>query len=632
MPVYEVTADGVTYEVDSPTDLSEAQAWAAVKPQHEARSKRMREATATDQAKQQAAFAEGEAARPWAERAITNIGAGMDTAWQGAKQLGGMVGLGSGVSDEELAEQRRMKGQLAEGTTGGGLLQTAGEVLPTLAIPGGAAATTGRALAGAVGGGALAGALQPVLSTESRAANVALGGAGGAAGVGLGKALGKGVQMATRGGREEAALQRGGKALRKTLGPQADAAEQALRQFHAGRVNAPAPGVRGVTQDIPMSTAQAVRMGENVAGEAGSGKLAGLELANRAGAADDFAELARRQNEALFEATQRAGVEGTPQQLTAATTARDLATAPLRQDALQAAGRWPEVGAPLQAQTAALRGSSAAGTPSRRLADLVDQTLTENPTPEQLYSLRKMLANKLNGPMTPGDDVAAIVKGAERDAYQMMQAIDARLNEAARRKGGAAEPWSDYLQTYTEKSRPVTSARAQQQIGEAMAPEGGPIVGATPEITRHRLAKAVERFGRNKQGFERLTPDASARYGELLDTMQRMEEPMRAVKLGGTGGGGSQTATQTAMQRGATALNAKVPFIGDVYRMLTQTGQARAKQEMAQLMLDPQRAMQAIQAAQAAGRPLSQAQQMFMLTMRAGGGSGAAALLQAPAE
>jgi hypothetical protein len=295
---------------------------------------------------------------------------------------------------------------------------------------------------------------------------------------------------------------------------------------------------------------------------------------------------------------------------------------------------WVRAGA-LQAQTAALRGSSAAGTPSRRLADLVDQTLTENPTPEQLYSLRKMLASKLNGPLTPGDDMAAIVKGAERDAMQMISAIDARLNEAATRKGGTAQPWSEYLQTYTEKSRPVASARAQQQIGEALAPEGGPMLGNAPEVTRHKLAKAVERYGRTARGgFERLTPEARARYDELLGFMQGMEEPMRAVKLGGTAGGGSQTATQTALgtrlgeravQAGAEAMT---PGGGFVVGALQGAGRKSAQQEVASLMLDPERAARAIRAKLMENAPLTEGERLFLQATRGAGIGLPAALLQ----
>jgi hypothetical protein len=63
----------------------------------------------------------------WGEKALVNVGAGIDSAWQGAKQL-----VGQGESDEAIKEKRRIDQHLADQTTGGGLLQVAGEIAPTI--------------------------------------------------------------------------------------------------------------------------------------------------------------------------------------------------------------------------------------------------------------------------------------------------------------------------------------------------------------------------------------------------------------------------------------------------------------------------------------------------------------------
>ncbi|HXS29694.1 MAG TPA: hypothetical protein VN755_02575, partial [Steroidobacteraceae bacterium] len=122
----------------------------------------------------------------WGQKALTNVGAGMDTAWQGAKQL-----VGQGMTDEELREKRKIDEHLAAQTTGGGALQLAGEIAPTipLGLGAGSLAARGGGLAramaasptmSAAAGGAGAGALQPVTSDESRLANMAMGAGGGA--------------------------------------------------------------------------------------------------------------------------------------------------------------------------------------------------------------------------------------------------------------------------------------------------------------------------------------------------------------------------------------------------------------------------------------------------------------------
>ena len=81
------------------------------------------------------------------EKVLANVGAGMSNLVEGVKQV--LPGV-KGPTDEELREKRARDEKLAEGTqTGlgadwmprtGKVLQFAGEVAPTLAIPGGALA------------------------------------------------------------------------------------------------------------------------------------------------------------------------------------------------------------------------------------------------------------------------------------------------------------------------------------------------------------------------------------------------------------------------------------------------------------------------------------------------------------
>jgi hypothetical protein len=534
----------------------------------------------------------------------------MDTAWQGAKQLGAKVGLGSGVSDEELTEQRRVKGELAEGTTGGSLLQIAGEIAPTLALPVGAAGSLGRAAVMGAAGGAAAGALQPVLTSESRIGNMAMGATGGAVAPVAVRAVQKALPRALGGSGELSREVRAGKRLARAVGAQ-DAPQVASRLE--------TPSTSQITQDIPLTAAE----------KAGHPELARLELGARRDAPEHFAELARRQNEAIYDAAvNRAGVEGTPQFVDIAKNARDIVTGPLRERALQSAGRWSHVGQPLEKDAIALAGRSVPGSPARGLADLAERVLSENPTPQQLYEFRKLLAKKLTGPHMPGDEVAAIVKGADQEAMQLIKAIDARLNEAASSKQLGQTPWTQYLDEYKRQSPKVTSARAQQQINESLNVEGRPMVGNAPETTRAGLQRAVQKFGSNRWG-SRFDPAAQSRYDELLGFLAQKEEPMRSLKLGGTGGGGSQTAMQTAARAGAAA---KVPFFGGpLFDMVTNVFGDRVKQEVAEMMLDPQRAAAGIRAALQAGQPLSQGQQAFLAVARAGG-AGAPAALTAQSE
>src|SRR6478672_11523820 len=76
--------------------------------------------TQRQQAKDKEQFMQDERDRPWLQRAAINLGAGIDTTWQGAKQLASKVGIGDGVNDEELKDSRRIKDQAAQNMTGGG--------------------------------------------------------------------------------------------------------------------------------------------------------------------------------------------------------------------------------------------------------------------------------------------------------------------------------------------------------------------------------------------------------------------------------------------------------------------------------------------------------------------------------
>jgi hypothetical protein len=595
MPGFKVTVEGRDYRVDAP-DPNTAWDWAnqfhgEVKTKREAGVKQMQEEERTR-------FKTEEAKNPL--NRLANLGAGFDTAWQGAKQLGKMAGIGPGVGDEELRDSRRMKGELAETTTGGGLLQLAGEVAPTAVLPMGATGGLSRALAlGATGaaGGGVAGALQPVTSDESRLANVGFGAAGGAAAPLVVHGAAKMLPRALGGRGEGEVATRAGSRLVKALG----GADEALET--AGKLEAPRRS--RLTRSIPLTAAETAR----------SPELARVELAARRDAPEQFTELARRQNEAIHRAALRAGKEGTEETVSRAATARDLATAPMREEALGLASKFSHVSEPLQNNTAEILQRTAKGSAANRVASHVQGVLETNPNPAQLYDLRKDLVRRLSGPSQLGDDLSAAVKGADRETMTLVRAIDERLNEAASRTGNTGDLWTQYLDKYTGMSPQVTSARAQQQINQALTAEGRPLVGDAPETTRHVLKQAVDKFGKNKFG-SRLTPEAQGRYSELTDFLAKKEEPMRSMKLGGTGGGGSQTAMQHAIS--VFTGHSLSPKLRAMHWILDRLS-GPVQEEVTSMMLDPARAASGIRAALQASRPLSASEQAFLALSRSAG-------------
>jgi len=597
------------------------------------------------------------------EKFLVGAGAATDKAIRGIKGLFGADDT-QGAEDAALYQKYHPGGAATMGEIGADIAMTA---MPGLKIAQGAQKLSmlPRALANIGGNAAMSAAIAP----ENRGTAALMGGAGTAAGMGLGYVGGKLLPLATASGRQALKTRKAGEVLVGDLGDEAGNAATQIEQYLANR--------GGIARDVPLSTAQALRQAEGGAAQPGSAALAKRQLGVSGAAADEFADLARRQNAALHEAaTVRAGAEGNPFELAAARQSRENATAPLREGAIsEANNEGALLAAPITEHVGEIAARSVPGSPQRGLADLVQRTLTEAPDARKLYELRKLLANKLNGPHMPGDEVAAVVKGADRETMGLINAIDQRLQEASTRgarppspgrpgtpdipaqpassildeagnplrpatparpgtaaiqpdpgQAGAEGQWLDYLDTYRNKSLPVTSARAQGQISEALTPEGGALVGDVPEITRHKLKMAMDKFSRSKQfGNDRLTPEARGRYDELQTFMQRNEEAMRSAKLGGTGGGGSQTGMQTGLANegvpgmvGAGMAMAGYPGAGaavNVARTVGRVIKGSVKGEVAQMMLDPQRAIAGIRAALAAGQELSPAQLAFRATM-----------------
>src|SRR5438093_7853921 len=114
------------------------------------------------------------------ELMAANWSAGYGNLTQGIEQLLGKVGIGRGVSDEDIREKRARDERLANALPGGRALQITSEVLPTMAVPAGVFArpiaaaaklaplgATTQLLGASAAGGAAGAALSPVTSDES---------------------------------------------------------------------------------------------------------------------------------------------------------------------------------------------------------------------------------------------------------------------------------------------------------------------------------------------------------------------------------------------------------------------------------------------------------------------------------
>ena len=632
MPYNAVTKDGIELN-NIPDHLDQSSPELIQLVEDERRKRRQTEAQNTGITPEQKAEALAGVAGEMGsgERALVNFGAGVDQLWSGIKQI--TPGL-TGPSDDDIRQKRVLNKALAKATetgagadwmpSGGSAVQFAGEVLPTMLIPGGAVAGGARAAAQSGGlqlarrmlmgtptrAGATMGAgtaaLMPVTSGESRTGNMAMGLAGGALAPTALKAYRAARPFATKAGRANRRDAKAGGELIERLGePDARHAADMIEGYTP----------TGAAAQIPSTTAERVRLAEGANASEASAKLGGIELGSRGALADEFAQLQRNKAAGTYRATQDALVDR--DSVDALGGIRDAATAPMRGAAMESASRWSEVARPLGKHVEDLAKRSIAGSPERSLARHALAVLAENPNPDQLYLYHKLLSGKLSGPYQIGDEVSSMVKGANRETKALMKAIEDRLDEAGKSKALGDTPFTDYLGTYSGASRPVDSARAQADIFEAIAPVGGRLVGDHPQITPHTLNRVVDKFSHNDFG-DKLEPAARGRVDDLIETLRRMEEPVATVKLGGTGGGGSQTAMQQALVSRAGSLlegASGVPLLGEAARMAMRSANETLRRDIAGLMINPERAANAIRLKLMQNQPLSESETMIMAAL-----------------
>ena len=158
-------------------------------------------------------------------------------------------------------------------------------------------------------------------------------------------------------------------------------------------------------------------------------------------------------------------------------SARERTTSPLRIEALSEAQQFPgsrmvagergtqavpEYAAPVLDALSAVRSGESGRTSA--VQSVVNHVYGEIMRPgqpisaAQLYGLRKELADKLERPLAMSDELGASVKASAAMTKKIIQGIDNALDNASNGK------FSKYLEDYQEASRPVDSARAEQNL------------------------------------------------------------------------------------------------------------------------------------------------------------------------
>jgi len=563
------------------------------------------------------------------QKVLANIGGGMMDLATGVRQFyTDMTGTDAekAAMRAEVEDKRKRDAALAEATPGGKWagkgLQVAGNVVPTLALPVGAALRTLTALPRAMGlmraapatarlgtatlatdaaltGGVL-GAVEPVGQDESRGVNVlkgaALSGATPAVLAGGNQIM---RQVTQRGGEARA-----GEQITRQLAENGDQA-QMLRQTLERLRQAP-------QSSIPLSTAATISDPQLARLEAGSRTRSGANwydfdqgqarsvadevIAATRGAEDVAARRGLRSNNREVLVNQAMSSVNEP------AFARDLAG--FRAN-LDTAARSAEASNP------AVRGMLT------QLADEIDR-LGPDFRPENLATIRANLASK--APMMPTNAYQAAPRESPA-TMSVLREVDNILNNAT---GGR---WSPVLQSYKRDSDIVRSSQAAGKIRESFIdPATGRVRGVSadaagdvPKITEAGLGRALD-SARGPRRELVLDPTANARLEAILAAL-RQQNIVQGVKRSATAGGGSNTASDTiaagVAERAAGMLGGPAqPVASTLTTRLMDYSKGLEEQALAQALQNPQRMLQILQRQVDAGQPLTPTQQQLLALLR----------------
>ena len=484
------------------------------------------------------------------ERVFKSLGAGFADIPLSVKQMLSTDDAETQQLESEAADKREVDKYLSKKTDTGflpdqvygidtptvsSLAQFYGKTVPTMVLPASRLAGLKGVLNNIVVGTGLS-ALEPTVGGESRGMNMAMGGA--LSGILPGAASGvKGVyNMATQGGGRA----RAGKAAAKVLTENGGNEAKVLRQTIDRLRNA---SQQNKNQNIPLSTAAQLRDPDLARLEAGSRTISGANWY-------DFDQnQAKALSDAVKKATNSADDLGPRRALRQSNFSKNKnqATATVNEDVfnsemtglrtnLESAMRSPESSNP------AVRNML------KEIGNEMDR-LGPDFNMQHLATIRHNLSGKaaLN-PQTayqaaPRESTATI---------SLLQNVDNILNNSTNQR------WQDVVSGYARDSNSVRAAQAAGKVREAYFDNTGrvrkisaDIDGDTPLITQSNLGSAMD-SARGPTKNVLLSNEANMRLNSVLGAL-RQQDLVKGVKRSATGGGGSNTAGDTAAAKSASA-------------------------------------------------------------------------------
>jgi hypothetical protein len=631
--------DGNVYDVEAPEGATEGQAYEKFKAKLGSKAEPPKPKNTS-----RASYASEAEQLGGLESLIVNLGAGMSNVVGGtaqalgAKKPGSFLGIEYDPTDEGVRDKRERDDALAQETTGGGLTQIIGEILPTLAIPAGGfvkgaqlgakgigaiaramgitgEATAAKAVAPAMGrglaslsadtalAGGVAGATGLRTSDESRGLHAAGGATLGAVVPGAMALVGKLVNLFRTGHAQSKAAT---EIIEQLGGP--EEAEKVILQVKQQNPNV-------FVADVPLTTAETV----------GNPTLAAMERssANNPKQAKGWTNFRGEQAEARADAF--TDITRSADDLEGAITRRNDATGPMRSKALGRAEKDPFFTAPLVDDLARIEKTPAvrANDGALSLVNYVRKKLDAGVDPETLYEVRKYLVGKMHGPPDLGDPLTGAARQNKETVKALRGAIDNALDQSTNGQ------WSRYLKKFQLKSGEVEDATASKLIRETFERQGASRIAtghgrSVPDIGGKQLGNAIEDAGEGEFG-QRFADRTLRALTALRDNLGKTEDIQRLVKKGA---GGSENVRDFAV---ATAEDAILPPLSKARRMLNNiTGYSTnlEKAALAEALQRPEQFVKIVQKKLDAGKPLSRTEDFVLRVLRGGVAAGSAEMIE----
>lgn len=487
----------------------------------------------------------------------------------------------------------------------GDAAQTFGKTAPALLIP----PTRMAGVAGFgtnVGVGAGLSALEPTVEGESRATNMAVGGAlSGALPLAMSAVRGGYNAVTGRGARQAAARD-----VAKAITPEGQPDTAVLRQT-IDRLRQAQPSPTG----IPLSTAAQLRDAELARLEAGSRSRSGANWydfdQNQAAAVANAVRSATAQADdvgarrALRTNNRSVNFNQAMSSVNEQAFARDLQG--FRSN-LESAMRTAESSNP------AVRSMLT------ELRNEIDR-LGPDFRPENLAIIRANLAKK--APLVPQNSFEAAPRESPA-TMSVLREVDSILNNATGNR------WQKVVSDYARDSDVVRAGQAAGKVREAFWDSTGSVkkksadaAGDVPIITEYGLRSAINSTAGPQKNIL-LSAEANNRLNAVVDAL-RAQGIVQGVKRSATAGGGSNTASDSIAARAASAAaDVMVPGSGGVatttanatLSALRGMATARKDRALAEALQNPQQMIDLLEAKIRANAPLTEGERYLYSTLR----------------